>query len=145
MQGKFQAHLRNNGASTVQDVYVVAGLKQPLLGWPAIRQLSILKYLSNVTSAAKFANLFPRLFNGLGKISGDYTIKLKPDVSPFCLSSPRRVPVPLQDSVVAELKRMKKEGVISPVTEPTDWCGPMVVAPKKNNAVRICVDFTHLD
>jgi len=40
---------------------------------------------------------------------------------------------------------MEKEGVISPVTELTDWCAPMVVVPKKNNAVRICVDFTHLN
>jgi len=39
VQGKFQAHLRNDGDSTVQDIYVVKGSKQPLLGWPAIRQL----------------------------------------------------------------------------------------------------------
>jgi len=40
---------------------------------------------------------------------------------------------------------METKGVISAMAEPTYWCAPMVVATKKNNAVRICVDFTHLN
>jgi len=83
--------------------------------------------------------LFPLLFSGLGKFSWDYTVKLETNVTPLCLSSSSRVPVPLQCPVVAELKRLEK-GVISPVTEPTHWCALMVVTLKKNKAVRICVD-----
>ena len=40
---------------------------------------------------------------------------------------------------------MLKDEVISPVTEPTDWCSGIVVVPKANDAVRICVDLTHLN
>ena len=40
---------------------------------------------------------------------------------------------------------MEKLDVISRVNEPTDWCAGMVVVPKPNGQVRICVDLTHLN
>ena len=35
---------------------------------------------------------------------------------------------------------MEELGVISKIDEPTDWCAGMVVVPKANGDVRICVD-----
>eukprot|EP00731_Ephydatia_muelleri_P016289 Em0009g713a len=43
--------------------------------------------------------------------------------------------------VKAELDRIEAEGGISQVDIPTPWCAGMVVAPKKNGSIRICVDF----
>ena len=40
---------------------------------------------------------------------------------------------------------MKKFGVIAKVLEPTDWCVGMVIVPKYNGTVRICVDLTKLN
>ena len=40
---------------------------------------------------------------------------------------------------------MQDEGVISPVTRPTDWCSGMVVVCKKSGEVRICVNYTRLN
>ncbi|CAC5397526.1 unnamed protein product [Mytilus coruscus] len=40
---------------------------------------------------------------------------------------------------------MEKLGVISKVDEPTEWCAGMVVVPKSNGDVRICIDFTKLN
>ena len=40
---------------------------------------------------------------------------------------------------------MKQLGVIVPVREPTDWCSGMVVVPKPQDKVRICVDLTQLN
>lgn len=40
---------------------------------------------------------------------------------------------------------MQALGVISPLTEPTTWCAPMVIVLKPSGAVRICVDFTELN
>ena len=40
---------------------------------------------------------------------------------------------------------MQSLGVISPVEEPTPWCVGMVVVPKPSGAVRICVDYHHLN
>ena len=70
---------------------------------------------------------------------------MKQDFKPFCLSTPCRVPLPLQNEVIKQLKEMEDAVVISPVTSPTEWCSGMVVVPKKSGKIRICVDYTHLN
>ena len=35
--------------------------------------------------------------------------------------------------------------VIEKVDQPTEWCSPVVVIPKKNGKVRICGDFIQLN
>ena len=62
----------------------------------------------------------------------------------------RKVTVALREKVKAELDRMEKLNVISKVDAPTKWVNSMVVVPKPNGAVRICLDpyaqyFTVLD
>ena len=49
------------------------------------------------------------------------------------------------DKVKTELQRMEKMGMISLVSEPTDWCAGLVVVPKPDRRVRICVDLTKLN
>ena len=39
---------------------------------------------------------------------------------------------------------MERLGVISRVDEPTDWCAAMVVVPKADGKVHVCVDLTKL-
>ena len=40
---------------------------------------------------------------------------------------------------------MERIGVISKVHEQTDWCSGLVVVPKPNGRIRICVDLTKLN
>lgn len=40
---------------------------------------------------------------------------------------------------------MKKNEVIEEINEPTEWCAPLVVAPKANGKIRICVDLQRLN
>ena len=40
---------------------------------------------------------------------------------------------------------MVKMDVIAKVEEPTDWCAPMVIAPKPNGDIRLCVDLSELN
>ena len=40
---------------------------------------------------------------------------------------------------------MEKEGVITKVQGLTNWCAGMVVVPKPNKKVHICVDLTYLN
>ena len=44
-----------------------------------------------------------------------------------------------------ELRQMEATGVISKVSQPTDWCAGMVVVQKKSGNVRICVDMKPLN
>ena len=143
VKGKFTGKIRIGKREVEQTVYVVRGLYKPLLGQPAITALQILKRVGAV--GVQPEEEFPQLFTGLGKLSEEYTIKLKDGATPFALNTPRRVPVPLMKSVKSELERMEKLGVISPVEAPTDWCAGMVVVPKSEGRVRICVDLTKLN
>ena len=52
----------------------------------------------------------------------------------------RRVPVALRDCLKQNLHVMAKQDIIAPVTKPTPWISSMVVVPKKNGALRICLD-----
>ena len=85
------------------------------------------------------------MLKGLGELDGDFSIKLKPDSTPFALTTPRRVTIPLLNKVKAELERMKNLGVISKVDVPAECCAGMVVVPKPDGNIRICVDLTKLN
>ena len=88
---------------------------------------------------------FPSLFKGLGTLGDAYTIKLTEDAVPYSLCTPRNVAIPLREKVIIELNRMEANGIISRVTEPTPWCAGMVVVPKREGSVRICVDLKLLN
>ena len=53
--------------------------------------------------------------------------------------------IPLRERVKAELDQMEANGIISRFTEPTSWCAGMVVVPKRDGSVRICVDLKPLN
>ena len=74
------------------------------------------------------------MFEGLGKLDGQYSITFKDDAKPFLMSK-----------VKTKLDHMEETGVISKINEPTEWCGGMVVVAKSNGDVRICVDLTKLN
>ena len=88
---------------------------------------------------------FPELFKGLGSLGEPYKIKLKEGAVPYSLCTPRNVAIPLREKVKAELDRVEANGIISRVTEPTSWCAGMVVVPKRDGSVRICVDLKPLN
>ena len=85
-------------------------------------------------------NKYPSLVTGLGTFPDIYAIRLHPDAQPYALFTPRNI-LPLRQKIPGELKRMENLGVISRVDEPTQWCAGIVVVPKKDTSVRICVDF----
>ena len=98
-----------------------------------------------ILSVVNFVGEFPHLFSGLGKLETEYQIKLNPDVKPVRLYTPRKIPHPLLPKVKKEIDSMLQQGVISPVTVPTEWCSGIVPVPKPNGRVRICVDLTPLN
>ena len=103
------------------------------------------KVLEESEYQQKIVDQYPKLFEGLGELEGEYNIKLKEFSKPFALNVPRKVPFQLLDKTKREIERMLDMGVISRVDQPTARCTPMVVIPKPNGNVRVCVDLTNLN
>ena len=149
VRGRFKAILAWRDETVTQDVFVLNDLLKPLLGRPAIEALALVLLVRIGTIAGDrqclIVHRFPQLFQGLGRAVDEYTIQLKPGAVLFALPTPRRVAIPLLKRVKTELENMEKLGVISRIDTPTDWCAGMVVVPKTNGRVRICVDLTQLN
>ena len=144
--GQFEAVCTYEGQTIREELFVVKDLQTALIGCPAIETLNLVSRI-NAVEGPKQAVIgkYSHLFRGLGTMEGEYNIELREDAKPFIQTTPRRVALPLQSKVKAELERMERLGVISPVDEPTDWCAAMVVVPKADGKVRICVDLTKLN
>ena len=148
--GSFKAKLSVNDITHTETLYVVDQSKA-LLSRSACVKLGLvtcecdIDSVSDTTDASVFRSEFPKLFHGLGRMKQEVGIELRSDCKPFAINTPRSVPYPLLSSVKQELDDMVAKGVVSPISEPTDWCAPMVVVPKANKKVRICVDYTELN
>ena len=135
---------------------------RPILGRKACLGMNIIQYMDNdeihkpkvgnapvytMTSAsssglnrADLIRQFPRVFaEEVGQLEGEYHIKLDATISPV-QHAPRRVPVALRDQLKAELDKMTEQGIIAPVIAPTPWVSSLVVVPKKNGMLRLCLD-----
>ena len=159
--GKFNGRLSHGGAVVDEDIYVISGQRRSLLSRRACETLNLVELVAvdSVETADYYKDNNPKLFGGLGRMSGgDYSIQLREDAVPFALSTPRRVSIPLMDIVKRELQRMEDLQVIIRVDTPTDWCAGMVVVAKprvvastveseekETHKVRICVDLTKLN
>ena len=148
--GKFTGELSVNNETLNEEIYVVKGLQTPLLGRVASSKLKLIQKVDHINEfgedfTKRVLKCYPSLFTGLGKLEGEYKIRLKQEPTPYALTVPRKVPLPLLKKTKEELDRMLHLGVISGVVEPTQWCAPMVVVPKPSGDVRICVDLTKLN
>ena len=86
-------------------------------------------------------NNFPVFVDGVGRIS-DIKIKLRIDPSVQPVSQRHRcIPFHVQKDVEAELDRLEKLDIIEKVDGPTPWVSPIVVVPKADGGVRLCIDM----
>ena len=144
--------MQRNGHTFRVHCHIVNENVTPLLSLKSSQQLGLIKIVDShtviiVTGQTSSSNVLndpvlrqcKDVFQGLGCLEGEYTIKLKPDAKPV-VQPPRKAPVALREAVKEELARLITEGVIAPVTEPTAWVSAMVAVKKKNGKVRICID-----
>lgn len=142
--GKLHEQISYGGKQIKEEIYVIEGLKNCLLGKPAIQAFGLGPKIQEICTVNPKQD-FPKIFRGLGQMKGCYKIKLKPDSVPYAISAPRRIPIPLLKKTETEIKSMVDKGIIVPVNTPTEWCSPIVVVPKTDGNVRICVDLIELN
>ena len=96
----------------------------------------------------KLMQEFPEVFSGqVALMKGEnFTISLMDKAVPFCVKAPRTVPYAYREKLREELELLQEQVIIAPVTEVTEWCVPIVVAPKKgSDRIRMCVDLSRLN
>ena len=68
-------------------------------------------------------------------------LHINKDVRPVAQRE-RRIPFALRERVKIELDKLEKAGIIEDVTsEPTPWLNPLVIVPKGEQSIRICLDM----
>ena len=83
---------------------------------------------------------YPKVFSdGLGLLQGHYHIRLNSNAVPV-QHAPRRVPVPLRARLKETLDDLVCQEILAPVEQPILWISSMVVVPKKDVTLRICLD-----
>ena len=81
------------------------------------------------------------------EMKGDsFNINLKPDAQPYAQLKAKQIPTPYLQQLKKQLEEMERLGIISTHEEPSSWCHPIVIAPKKHrDELRNCIDFIHLN
>ena len=163
--GKMPVTLSLGALQYTDDFYIYPEVTGTLLSWKAAKGLNILPRSyphppsppqvaanttnsSHPTTSSDIMNKYPSVFDGQIKtMEGEqFHIALTDDAKPFCVHTSRTIPFAYRDKLKAELDLLQQQGIIVPVTEPTEWCAPIVVTPKKDtDKIRMCVDLSRLN
>ena len=127
--GKFEATIECHRQTVTETVLVAQGKGRCLLGSSAAKRLQVLKVgpeLASMTTVysvdsdiESIADRFPKVFSGVGNLSG-YQLKLHIDreVTPVA-QKPRRVPYPLKDKVQQKIEELFHLDITEKVSGPT--------------------------
>ena len=121
-----------------------------ILGLPSSRQLRLVTIHCMVQTATTPATqpihdamdlkrLYPDRFSGIGDFEGELHITLREDAQPV-VQPPRKYPIQLLEEIRTELEKMEDLGVITSITEPTDWVNALAFSRKASGGLRVCLD-----
>ena len=156
--GKCTLRCTKGEVSNDVDFFVVDKNVRPLLGAQTCQELNFIKVMvsdgtcpetvrsvndhlqtsPSVLSEEWILKEYCDVFEGLGCMDGLYHMEVDETVRPV-VHPPRKVPVALRDRLKEELDKLVKEGIITPVTEPTKWVSSLVLVNKPEK-LRICID-----
>lgn len=142
--GQITANVRAKGAEKQLTFIIVPDGKRAVLGGEACLNLGLLQKIDNLQASNFNLDTYKDVFDGLGCIEGEHSIKLDNSYTPV-IHAPRVIPEPIREKVIHELKQMEAQGIIVKVTEPTSWVNSLVPVRKPDNSVRICIDPTDLN
>ena len=139
MIGQFSGTISFQDQQHESPIHVLKGNDGSLLSYKTATALGIINLQvrhvqDNTTPHDMLCIKYPTLFHGIGQLKGVETVT--PVAQP-----PRRIPFHICQKVDTELRNLEEKGIIERVDGPTSWVSPLVITPKKNGEVRVCVDM----
>lgn len=124
----------------------------PILGLPTCKRMELIKRVDVVinersSTLPPLVREFADIFSGIGKLAMEHEIKFASGenfVSPVVCAA-GWLPFRLEEKVFQKLDSMVKDGIITPVSEPTEWVSRMMVIGKPDGDVRLCLDPSELN
>lgn len=130
--------------STNAEFVVIDGLGESLLGCDTAMKLGVLKMGLNVaaiSSEPTWQQKYPQVFSGVGKLKNrQIKLHIDDDITPVAQPL-RRTPYQLREKVEEKIQELLEGDIIEPVSGPTPWVNPIVIVPKKNDEIRLCIDM----
>ena len=144
--GKFEATLESKTKITVSTLHVVNGYYGCLLSYNTASALGLVTV--NVQAVEQrpskheaLLEEYDTIFNGIGQLK-DFKVKLHIDHTVTPVAQPaRKILFHMRQKVAAALEKLESEGIIEKMDGPTPWISPLVVIPKKDGDIRLCVDM----
>ena len=154
--GKFQTTLETRTRLAATDIYV---LNKPICGnilsfemCQSLNLLQVAEVTKEEDATSKHSSIINELqhkyksvFKGTGKLR-DYKCQLflKENAKPVAQKI-RRQPFHLRKKIKEKLDELEKKGIIEPVNTPQPWVSNIVVTPKTNGDIRVCLDARELN
>ena len=102
---------------------------------PKAVNVSVISTNAGIPTESEMINSYPTVFDGQISImqGEEFHISVAANAQPFCVHTPWTIPFAYCDKLKAELDLLQSQKIITPVTQATTWCAPIVVTPKKNS------------
>ena len=162
LKGKFHAKLEPKRKINVATIYEKANDGGCLLSSKTAQEFGLVSLNVNTIPVSNtLNNQLPNLahvpdldvkeitrqhqtvFHGIGKLKDtQITLSIGKEVKPIAQQT-HRIPFHVRDKVEIELQQLEKQDIIekAPDTEHKDWVSLIVVVPKKDGRIRVCVDM----
>lgn len=113
-----------------------------LLGKDTATNLGVLKLGVNSVQSFDIVREYPECFQGIKKLKNLKKLKLHidQDVKPVAQAM-YRIPYSLREKVGEQLDDLESQDIIEKVNSPTPWVSPVIIVPKSNGDIRLCVDM----
>ena len=147
--GTFSCEVSAGKNTANAEFCVIKGKGDPLLGRNTATSLGVLKIgidiaavgTSSQTIGEALQEKYPEVFSGVGKLK-DRTVQLHIDPNVKPVAQPiRRTPFSLRSKVEEKVKELIDLDIIEPAAGPTPWVNPVVVVPKSQGDIRLCIDM----